>query len=55
MALSAHLEELSSKHAKLDERIHAELKHPMPDAVRITELKKRKLQLKQKINHYQAG
>lgn len=49
MALSAHLEELDSKHTQLDEKILAEMKHPAPDAVRITELKKRKLHIKEKL------
>ena len=55
MALSAHLEELSSKHARLDEKILSEMKHPAPDVVRITKLKKQKLHLKEKINHYETG
>ena len=52
MALSAHLEQLNNKHATLDERIIEELKHPAPDEIRLTELKKQKLQIKQKLSQY---
>jgi len=55
MALSAHLEELNSKHLRLDEKIRDELKHPMPDTLRISELKKQKLLIKQKLVHYRSG
>jgi len=55
MALSAHLEQLDSKHAQLDTRIEIELKHPAPDTILVTELKKQKLQLKQKIAEMRAG
>ncbi len=55
MALSAHLEELNSKHVRLDEKIRSEMKHPMPDTLRISELKKQKLQIKQKLDHYSSG
>ncbi len=55
MALSAHLKTLNDKHAKLDEQIEDLLKHPAPDTILITELKKQKLQLKEKISHLQSG
>lgn len=55
MALSAHLEELDNKHLQLDQEIRAELKHPMPDTLRISELKKQKLKIKQKIIHYRSS
>lgn len=54
MAISAHLEELNNKHTRLDVKIHQELKHPAPDTVRITKLKKQKLLLKEKINQYRS-
>lgn len=46
MALSAHLEQLNSKHATLEQEIHLELRSPMPDQLRISRLKKQKLHLK---------
>lgn len=46
MALSAHLEQLNSKHASLEQEIQQELRSPMPDQLRISRLKKQKLHLK---------
>lgn len=46
MALSAHLEQLNSKHANLEQKIQQELRSPMPDQLRISRLKKQKLHLK---------
>ncbi len=55
MALSAHLEQLNNKHAQLDIQIENELKHPAPDTILVTELKKQKLQLKQRIAEMRPG
>ena len=55
MALSAHLKQLNNKHAKLDEQIENLMKQPAPDTILITDLKKQKLQLKEKISHMQSG
>ncbi len=52
MALSAHLQELNNKHEQLDAKLQAELKHPAPDTIRVSDLKKRKYQIKQKITDY---
>jgi hypothetical protein len=49
MALSAHLEQLNSKHASLEQEIQSEMRSPMPDNLRISELKKKKLQIKQEL------
>jgi hypothetical protein len=49
MALDAHLVELTGKHHALDERIVAELSRPMTDTLKIAELKKQKLRLKDEI------
>jgi len=46
MALSAHLEQLNSKHASLEQEIQQEMRSPMPDQLRISQLKKQKLHLK---------
>lgn len=54
MALSAHLEELQNKHSKIDRKIQAELKHPVPDTLVLTELKKQKLHIKEKIRLYRS-
>ncbi len=49
MALSAHLEQLQYKHAQLDAKIQRELRHPIPDTLRLAQLKKEKLYLKQQM------
>ena len=45
----AHVEELESKHAALDAIIDQEEHRPLPDVIRIHELKKEKLRLKDKL------
>lgn len=49
MAAEAHLLELQNKHAKLDGAIKKELKSPLPDTLRLSHLKRQKLQLKEQI------
>ena len=49
MGLESHILELADKHHKLDEQIHEELHRPLPDDLMISELKKRKLRLKEEI------
>lgn len=49
MALEAHLVELSEKHRTLDRRIEEEMSRPMADTIRIAELKRQKLRLKDEI------
>lgn len=55
MALSAHLEQLTSKHASLEQKIENEMRSPLPDTIRIAELKKKKLQIKQELMMKQAA
>jgi len=49
MGERARLEVLSAKHSVLENKIRDELRHPLPDTLRISHLKKRKLQLKEEI------
>jgi len=49
MALNAHLETLKTKHDELDEQIKTALKTPSSDDLRISEMKKKKLALKDQI------
>ena len=49
MALDAHLEELSEKHRALDQKIEEELARPTADDLKIAELKRQKLRLKDEI------
>lgn len=55
MALSSHLEQLQSKHSQLDTKIQLELRHPIPDTLRLSEMKKEKLRIKELLSHIQAA
>ncbi len=52
MAVTAHLETLHSKHTNLEQKIQAELRSPLPDNIRVSKLKKQKLQIKDTITHF---
>ncbi|WGM38024.1 DUF465 domain-containing protein [Caulobacter sp. NIBR1757] len=54
MALEARLRELDSRHRKLDRTIEQELTHPASDDIRIAELKRQKLRLKEEIEGLKA-
>ena len=49
MAAEAHLEELSEKHRVLDQAIAAEMSRPYADDMKVQELKREKLKLKDEI------
>ena len=49
MALSAHLESLQARHGELEQQIDREMRTPVPDQLRVAELKKQKLQIKDTI------
>jgi hypothetical protein len=49
MSLEARIRELSERHKRLDAAIAAELKHPAGDDVRIHDLKRKKLRIKDEI------
>jgi hypothetical protein len=49
MSLESRIRELSERHKRLDVAIAAELKHPAGDEVRLQDLKRRKLRLKDEI------
>jgi hypothetical protein len=50
MAIEAHIAELAEKHRVLDAAIEEELNHPFADSLRITEMKREKLRLKEVIS-----
>jgi hypothetical protein len=54
MALEAHIAELIEKHRHLEDEIREELTHPGSDSLKITELKRRKLRLKEEIERLRA-
>jgi len=55
MALSSHLEKLQSKHSQLDAKIQRELQNPMPDTLRLSQMKKEKLRIKQQLLDLQTA
>ncbi len=50
MPLQNHLTELERKHEALEREIHDAIAHLSTDDVKVTELKRRKLQLKDEIS-----
>ncbi|RYB02283.1 YdcH family protein [Lichenibacterium ramalinae] len=46
MSLQGHIAELSRRHQLIDKQIEVEKTHPASDPVRLTELKRKKLGLK---------
>jgi len=55
MALQGHIQELSEKHKKLEERIHEEMSHPDWDEAQIAALKKEKLRIKDELLRLQSS
>ena len=49
MSLLAHIEELSEKHQSIHRQIELEMNRPLNDSLKLSELKRRKLRLKEKI------
>jgi hypothetical protein len=54
MALDAHVEELSAKHRNLDKQIREEEAKLSSDSLRIAELKRQKLILKDRLSRLQS-
>ena len=46
---NAHECALEAKHASLDAKIAAEMQRPSPDQIKIAELKKQKLKIKERL------
>jgi hypothetical protein len=53
MAMHSHLAELEQRHQALEEEINEALMHPSTDDLKIAELKRRKLQVKDQIARLQ--
>jgi len=49
MSIQGRIEELSSRHRKLDHEIESEQKRPAADGVRIRQLKQEKLRVKEEL------
>ena len=54
MTLQAHLAELERKHQALEAEIAEEMTHPSSDDLKIVELKRRKLQVKDEIERIRS-
>jgi hypothetical protein len=46
---SSHFSALQTKHAGLERRISEEMTRPSPDAILLTDLKRRKLKIKEEL------
>ncbi|HEV2557139.1 MAG TPA: DUF465 domain-containing protein [Microvirga sp.] len=55
MPLQNHLTELERKHQALEREIQDALAHPSTDDIRLAELKRRKLQLKDEITRLKGS
>ena len=53
MEADTHLASLATKHAHLERAIDEENHRPMPDSLRVTELKREKLRIKEEISRIQ--
>jgi hypothetical protein len=49
MAMEARIRELGSRHQSLEQAIQEELRHPAADELRLKELKRQKLRLKEEL------
>ena len=50
MSVQGHIAELSRRHQVLDKQIESEKTHPAADPVKLTEMKRKKLQLKDELS-----
>jgi hypothetical protein len=55
MSLTSHLSELRKKHESLSQQVEAEARSPGVDSISLTQLKKRKLAIKQEIEKLSAA
>jgi hypothetical protein len=55
MTMQAHLAELERRHRALEDEIAEAMAHPSTDGLKIAELKRRKLQVKDEIERLRLG
>jgi hypothetical protein len=55
MSLQGRIEELTKRHAQIDQRIHEEQKRPASDDITLKDLKRQKLKLKEEIGMLRAS
>ncbi|MCI4646016.1 MAG: YdcH family protein [Hyphomonadaceae bacterium] len=53
MSLQGRIEELSHRHRQLDETIQTEQKRPATDTLKLKDLKRQKLRIKEELQHLQ--
>ena len=53
MSLEGHIAELTQKHHALEAEIEQEMERPLADTLKLTELKREKLQIKEEIARLQ--
>lgn len=54
MAIKAHMDSLNKRHQELEAAIATETKHPAHDELRIIELKRQKLKIKDQLEELRA-
>jgi len=54
MSVQGRIEELSQRHAKLDETIRSEQKRPCADTLKLNDLKRQKLRIKEELRSLQS-
>ncbi|WP_369314374.1 YdcH family protein [Hyphococcus lacteus] len=54
MAIKAHMDSLNQRHQELEAAISAEIKHPGSDDLRIVELKRKKLKIKDQLREFRT-
>lgn len=55
MNIEAHLATLAKRHGDLEEELHAAINQPSTDTVKIMELKRRKLRIKDEIERIRSS
>jgi hypothetical protein len=55
MTMTSHLSALEQKHKALERQIEDELSHPSADDIRVRQLKRQKLRLKDEINRLRTN
>ena len=55
MAIESHIAQLEKRHREIDARLDEILAHPSADDVEIAELKRQKLEIKDRINALRAS
>jgi hypothetical protein len=55
MSIASHLSALVNKHKTLERQIEDELAHPSADEIRVAELKRQKLKLKDEITRLKTA